>query len=123
MRRLRTRFLSAIVVLSLALSACTSTGSGASPGATGDAKPPITIGSKDFSESIILGRIYGLVLEDNGYDFEYKLGIGSTELLDSASTSYEIDVYAENTGPTIVKLMAKYQSNDVEADYEQVAAR
>ncbi|MFN2484298.1 MAG: glycine betaine ABC transporter substrate-binding protein [Candidatus Limnocylindria bacterium] len=119
MRQLRTRFLSAIVVLSLALSACTSTGSGASPG--GD-KPPITIGSKDFTESVILAQIYGQVLEDNGYPVEYKLRVGATELIDPALTSGDIDMYPEYTGTTLVNLMGEEASNDAEAVYEQVAA-
>jgi osmoprotectant transport system substrate-binding protein len=121
MRLLRTRFLSAIVLLSLALAACTSSGSGASPGGGTD-KPSITIGSKDFTESVILAQIYGQVLEDNGYPVEYKLRVGATELVDPALTSGDIDMYPEYTGTTLVNLMGEEASNDADAVYEQVAA-
>ena len=120
MRQLRTRFLAAIVLLSLALAACTSTGSGASPG--GGDKPSITIGSKDFTESVILAQIYGQVLEDKGYPVEYKLRVGATELIDPALTEGEIDMYPEYTGTTLVNLMGEEPSNDAEAVYEQVSA-
>ncbi|MDQ3879503.1 MAG: hypothetical protein M3295_00230 [Chloroflexota bacterium] len=122
MRQLRTRFLPAIVLLSLALAACTSNGSGASPGATGAEKPGITIGSKDFTESVVLAYLYGQVLEDNGYPVEYKLRVGATELIDPALTSGEIDMYPEYTGTTLVNLMGEEASNDAEDVYQRVAA-
>ena len=67
----------------------------------GDAAPSdrtVTIGSKNFTEAIILGELYRQALEAKGYTVELKSSIGSTEIIDRALTSGEIDMYPEYTG-------------------------
>ena len=58
----------------------------------------VRIGSKNFTEAIILGELYKQALEADGYTVELKSSIGSTEIIDSALTSGEIDMYPEYTG-------------------------
>ncbi len=57
-----------------------------------------TVGSKEFTEQLILGKITLLALEEAGADVEGKIGISGTETVRTALTSGEIDVYWEYTG-------------------------
>jgi osmoprotectant transport system substrate-binding protein len=83
------------------------TSSGASSGASssaaaqpGKGKPPITIGTKDFTEEFVLGELYKQALEAKGYTVNLKRNIGPTEITDKALTSKQIDAYPEYTGIT-----------------------
>lgn len=75
-------------------------GCGNAASASGD-ETPIVVGSKDFTESIIIGEIYALALEDAGIPVERKLQIGSQIIHDSLINK-EIDVYPEYTGTGLV---------------------
>lgn len=70
-------------------------------GMPGEGKPPVTIGTKDFTEEIVLGNLYGQALEAKGYTVDLKPNIGPTEIIDKALTSSEIDAYPEYTGVTV----------------------
>jgi osmoprotectant transport system substrate-binding protein len=76
----------------------TSSSSSSSGTLVGKGKPPITLGTKDFTEEFILGQLYKQVLEHNGYTVNYKENIGATEIIDKALTSGQIDAYPEYTG-------------------------
>jgi osmoprotectant transport system substrate-binding protein len=67
----------------------------------GEGKPPVTLGTKDFPEEFILGELYTQALEAKGYTVELKKNIGSTEIIDTALTSGEIDGYPEYLGVTL----------------------
>jgi osmoprotectant transport system substrate-binding protein len=70
-------------------------------GLPGEGKPPVTLGTKDFPEEFILGELYAQALEAQGYQVELKKNIGSTEIIDTALTSGEIDGYPEYLGVTV----------------------
>jgi osmoprotectant transport system substrate-binding protein len=70
-------------------------------GQPGEGKPPVTLGTKDFPEEFILGELYAQTLEARGYTVELKKNIGSTEIIDTALTSGEIDAYPEYLGVAI----------------------
>lgn len=75
----------------------------------------IKIGSKDFTESLILGELYAIALESAGYTVERKLNLGSS-LVHSALINGEIDFYPEYTGTgllSILKESPKYDSDEV----------
>lgn len=59
---------------------------------------PIRIGSKQFTEQIVLGQIMLLALEDAGYAVEDRTNLGSTAVNRDALVNGEIDLYAEYTG-------------------------
>src|SRR5919206_4899545 len=80
-----------------------SSGSSSSSSASarpGDGKPPITIGTKDFTEEFVLGELYAQALRAKGYRVTLKRNIGPTEITDKALTSKRIDAYPEYTGIT-----------------------
>jgi osmoprotectant transport system substrate-binding protein len=75
----------------------------------GAGKPPVTIGTKDFTEEFVLGELYAQALRAKGYRVNLKRNIGPTEITDRALTSKRIDAYPEYTGITVA-VVAK---NDV----------
>lgn len=95
-----TRLAAGVAALGLtaALAACSS----ADPlgGETTDGGDPttITIGSQGFAESDILAHLYGLVLEENGYEVDYELGIGSRETFIPALQDGSIDFIPDYSG-------------------------
>src|SRR5919201_3459704 len=65
----------------------------AASGQPGKGKPPLTLGTKDFTEEFILGQLYKQALQHAGYTVKYKENIGATEVVDKALTSGKIDAY------------------------------
>jgi osmoprotectant transport system substrate-binding protein len=57
-----------------------------------------SVGSKEFTEQLILGQIAVLALEHAGADVDDKTGIVGTDNVRAALTSGEIDMYWEYTG-------------------------
>lgn len=62
----------------------------------------VTVGSKEFTEQIILGKMMKLVLEDNGLTVDDKTGLGGTMICREALLSGDIDVYMEYTGTALL---------------------
>ncbi|MBE7382724.1 MAG: quaternary ammonium transporter [Leptolyngbya sp. SIO1E4] len=81
----------------------------------------IKIGSKDFTEQLILGEIYALVLEDAGFTVERKLNLGGTPVAQAALESGEIDLYPEYTGTGLLTVLKEPANSDPAAVYETVA--
>ena len=59
---------------------------------------PVRIGSKDFTEQLILGEMYALLLENAGISTETQLNLGGTQVAHEALLAGEIDLYPEYTG-------------------------
>ena len=90
-----------------------SSSSGGSSGASssseqpGEGKPAVTIGTKDFTEEFVLGELYKQALEAKGYKVSLKKNIGSTEIIDKALTSGQIDGYPEYLGVSVAVVARK----------------
>jgi osmoprotectant transport system substrate-binding protein len=82
-----------------------SSGSSAAAGQPGTGKPPITIGDKNFTEEFILGELYAQALRAKGFTVTVKSNIGSSEIIDKALKSGQIDMYPDYVG-TIVSVLA-----------------
>ena len=67
----------------------------------------VTLGTKDFPEEFILGELYKQALEAKGYTVNLKKNIGSTEIIDKALTSDQIDGYPEYLGVTVAVVARK----------------
>jgi osmoprotectant transport system permease protein len=68
------------------------------PAARGSADRPVRIGSKTFTESVILGEIITHMARSEGERAEHRRELGGTRVLWSALRKGEIDVYPEYTG-------------------------
>ena len=83
--------------LVIALVACT-----ALPAA---ADTTVRIGSKKFTESVLLGEMARRLAEDAGVEAHHQPELGGTRVLWSALQAGELDVYAEYTGTVAVELL------------------
>lgn len=75
-------------------------------------KRTLTIGSKGFAESWIMGELYAQGIEALGYTVSLKTNIGSTEIINSALQSGQIDLYPEYTGVILVVLAGEERLMD-----------
>lgn len=65
----------------------------------------IRIGSKNFTEQLILGEMYAQLLENAGFTVERTLNLGGTDVAHQALTAGEIDLYPEYTGTGLVAIL------------------
>lgn len=79
----------------------------------------IRVGSKDFTESLIVAEIYALALEDAGYTVERNLNIAGS-VVHTAITSDEIDMYPEYTGTGLLSVLQMEMSSDPDEVYNTV---
>jgi len=69
--------------------------------------PRVVIGSKGFTESIVLGELYAQALEAQGHPVERKFSLGETAIADSALRKGDIDMYPEYTGTALVAVLGQ----------------
>lgn len=79
----------------------------------------VKIGSKDFTESLIVAEIYALALEDAGYTVERKMNIAGS-LVHAAITGGDIDLYPEYTGTGLLTILKMDMNSDPDVVYNTV---
>lgn len=67
----------------------------------------ISIASKNFTESVILGEMLRLLAKNNGTVAEHRRQLGGTRVLWNALLDGEIDAYPEYTGTLIQEILVK----------------
>ena len=73
----------------------------------------IIVGSKNFTEQVLLGEIVAQHLENRlGVEVERKLNLGGTLLADQAVTTGGIDLYPEYTGTALTAVLKLPADND-----------
>lgn len=70
-----------------------------------DDKPTISVGSRYFTEQMILGEMVSLLLEDAGYPVNRTLGLGGTAIIMEAIENSEIDISVEYTGTGLIAIL------------------
>jgi glycine betaine/choline ABC-type transport system substrate-binding protein len=78
----------------------------------------ITVGSKNFTEQIVLGEIYAQALEAAGYDVSKDLNLGSEQVALRALEQGEVDAYPEYTSTALTSFF-DFAPEDVPADPQQ----
>ena len=79
-------------------------------------QPVIVVGSKNFTEQLILGEIVAQALErGTGLAVDRKLNLGGTLICDRALASGDIDVYVEYTGTALTAIFRQPPGKDPEA--------
>ena len=78
----------------------------------------LTVGSKNFTEQIILGEIYAQGLEAAGYDVSTDLNLGSEQVALKALQSDEISGYPEYTSTALTSFF-KAAPEDVPSDAQE----
>ena len=89
-----------IALLALALGACSSE------------KQQIVVGSKNFTESVILGELLAQKLEKAGCKVDRRLNMGGTFVCDSAIRGGSIDAYVEYSGTALTAILKQPSIND-----------
>jgi osmoprotectant transport system permease protein len=92
-RRRRRRPIAAVGLVALGLAALLSVGRSQPPG--------IVVGSKNFTEQILLGELIAQALEAEGMTVQRKLNLGGTFICDRALRAGDVDVYVEYTGTAV----------------------
>lgn len=82
------------------------------------AERALVIGSKNFTESYLLGEIVAQLLEGEGFRVTRRFGLGGTLICYEALISGEIDLYVEYTG-TITEVIL---SSDVAPEHDALLA-
>jgi glycine betaine/choline ABC-type transport system substrate-binding protein len=77
----------------------------AGPALAQDDKPTIAVGSKDFTESVLLGEIVAYLLEDSGFPVERQLNLGGSVVAHEALVNGDIDLYVEYTGTGLLAVL------------------
>ncbi len=72
----------------------------------------IVIGSKNFTESVILGELLAQKLESAGCKVDRRLNMGGTFVCDSAIRSGAIDAYVEYSGTALTAILKQPSLND-----------
>ena len=84
--------------------------------------PKIVVGSKNFTESVLLGEIVAQKLESAGCTVERRANMGGTIICDTALASGAIDAYVEYSGTALTAILRKSIQNDRTAVTRLVAA-
>lgn len=75
----------------------------------------VVIGSKNFSESFILGELVAILLEENyGVQVERRFGLGGTQVAFDALVNGDIDLYPDYTGTGYINLLGESGIKDRE---------
>ena len=93
-----TQLLGLFAVLTLIVAGCGGAGGGGASGDIDLSGAEFTVGSKEFTEQLILGQITLQVLENAGATVNDQIGLAGTVAARKALESGEIDMYWEYTG-------------------------
>lgn len=86
-----------------------------------NAADKIVIGSKNFSEQLILGNMLADLIENKtDIEVERKLNLGGSQVAFSALNNGDIDVYVEYTGTGLVNILNQSPQSDPDKVYNYV---
>jgi osmoprotectant transport system permease protein len=83
----------------------------------------VTVGSKNFTEQIILGELAAQAVEAEGLPVARKLNLGGTFICDRALKSGDIDLYVEYTGTAVTAVFHENVPHDPRRALERARAR
>ena len=84
-----------------------------------DKSAVIRVGSKDFTENLIVAELYALALEDAGYDVERVMNIAGS-VVHTSILNNEIDLYPEYTGTGLISILGLSPMTDPEKVFQTV---
>lgn len=99
-----------IIIAAISMTAC---------GGNKNNKNTIRVGSKDFTESLVVAEVYALALEDAGYQVERNMNIAGS-IIHASITNDEIDLYPEYTGTGLLAILKMDLITDPEEVYRTV---
>ncbi len=88
-------------------------------GGNGSDDKTIIVGSKGFTENLILSELYALALEDAGFHVEREFEV-SNAVIHEALCNGEIDLYPEYTGTALMTILGEPMMTDPQEVYDTV---
>lgn len=89
-------------------------------GRTRSGQARIVVGSKNFTEQIVLGEMIAAALEDRGAEVDRRLNLGGTALCHEAVRSGHLDLYVEYTGTALTDILGRRARSDRAAVLREV---
>lgn len=81
----------------------------------------VVIGTKDYTEEIILGEIFKLIIEEKtDLKVDLKSNLGATTVCFNAIKKGDLDIYPEFTGTALIHILGKETVNDKDEAYRIV---
>jgi osmoprotectant transport system substrate-binding protein/osmoprotectant transport system permease protein len=88
---------------------------------TARSRRAIVVGSKNFTEQLILGELVAQAIErDTGLSVDRRLNLGGTLICERALQTGDIDVYVEYTGTALTAVFHQPISNDAQGVFSTV---
>src|SRR6185503_993187 len=82
----------------------------------------IVVGSKNFTEQLVLGELLAQTIERAGMPVVRRLNLGGTLICDRALLTGDIDVYVEYTGTALTAVFHQAVNTDAGAVFDHVRA-
>lgn len=86
----------------------------------------VAVGSKNYTEQLIMGELLAQLLEAAGYEADRQLNLGGTVVAHEALMNNDIQTYVEFTGTSLIAIMGEEvpegEGEDVEATPEGASA-
>jgi glycine betaine/choline ABC-type transport system substrate-binding protein len=93
----------------------------ASAALAGRSAGSIVVGSKNFTEQLVLGEILAQTIErETGLSVQRRLNLGGTLICDRALLGGDIDVYVEYTGTALTAIFHQPAANDSQTVFASV---
>jgi osmoprotectant transport system substrate-binding protein len=86
----------------------------------GKPRERLIVGSKNFTEELLLGELYAQLLEHYDFRVTRKLDLGGTQVAMAALQRGDIDLYPEYTGTALITQLKLKPSGDAAATYRTV---
>jgi len=87
----------------------------------GRSRGAIVVGSKNFTEQVILGELLAQAIErDTGLGVQRRLNLGGTLICDRALLTGDVDVYVEYTGTALTAVFHQPAKTDARAVFDDV---
>ena len=83
--------------------------------AVGSGRGTVVVGSKNFTEQVILGELLAQALERRGIPVTRRLNLGGTFICDRAIRAGDIDAYVEYTGTALTAILKQPVNRDAAA--------
>jgi osmoprotectant transport system permease protein len=80
----------------------------------------IVVGSKNFTEQLILGELLAQAIEQAGLPVERRLNLGGTLICDRATLTGDVDAYVEYTGTALTAVFHRGVDTDSARVFETV---
>jgi glycine betaine/choline ABC-type transport system substrate-binding protein len=85
-----------------------------------DGPRPVVVGSKNFTEQVILGELVAQLLEAHDVPVDRRLNLGGSFICHQALVAGSLDIYVEYTGTALTAILREPFDYDAQKVYQRV---